>query len=93
MSDQLIITRKLIIETLLKEFKIKIQPFGEQVSKLINLEDYDVMDILFYISMFFNGSDLKNDINTMFDMHDIKTSDNNKLKEIMHEFLLKLRSI
>jgi hypothetical protein len=41
----LIITRKLKIETLLKEFEIKIEPFGAEVAKIINLEDYDEIDI------------------------------------------------
>jgi hypothetical protein len=85
-------TRKEILEELILEFKGKVEPFIDIYEILP--KEYDICDIVFYISSVFNNKrDFKDTINDLFELRDIKTKDDVRVKELLHDFVVEFFKI
>jgi hypothetical protein len=79
-------TRKELLQNLINEFKIKVEEYVEIYD--IIPRDLDLVDLCFFLTNMFNNKNKFDDtINDIFEIRQIQTKDNVKVKEIFKEFV------
>jgi hypothetical protein len=82
-------TRKELIENLIDKFKKEVNPFVDDIDKIINFNNLGIIDLIFFLNslLTLHNGNIDSIINSLFQLNNIETKDDEKVKEKMKEFI------
>lgn len=82
-------TRKELIENLIETFKKDVEPFVDDINKIIQFKSLGVIDLIFFLNSMLqiHNGNIDSIINSLFTLNSISTKNDDKVKEKMKEFI------